>query len=509
MVSLSYFLIALLCTLPFLLFLNKWRRSYSGKTPPPSPPKLPVIGNLHQLGLYPHRYLQSLSRRYGPLMQLHFGSVPVLVASSPEAAREIMKNQDIVFSNRPKMSIANRLFFNNRDVAFTQYGEYWRQIRSICVLQLLSNKRVQSFRRVREEETSIMVEKIMQLGSSSSTPVNLSELLLSLTNDVVCRVTLGKKYGGGNGSEEVDKLKEMLTEIQNLMGISPVWEFIPWLNWTRRFDGVDQRVDRIVKAFDGFLESVIQEHKERDGDKDGDGDGALDFVDILLQFQRENKNRSPVEDDTVKALILDMFVAGTDTTATALEWAVAELIKNPRAMKRLQNEVREVAGSKAEIEEEDLEKMPYLKASIKESLRLHVPVVLLVPRESTRDTNVLGYDIASGTRVLINAWAIARDPSVWENPEEFLPERFLDSSIDYKGLHFELLPFGAGRRGCPGATFAVAIDELALAKLVHKFDFGLPNGARMEELDMSETSGMTVHKKSPLLLLPIPHHAAP
>ncbi|XP_042040162.1 cytochrome P450 71A6-like isoform X1 [Salvia splendens] len=499
MVSLSHFLVMLISTCFFLFFLHKWRRSHSPKPRtrlPPSPPKFPLIGNLHQLSSVPHRSLQSLSLRYGPLMLLHFGEVPVLIASSAEAAREIMKNQDLIFSNRPQLSIASRLFYNNRDVSFAPYGEYWRQIRSICVLHLLSNKRVQSYRGVREEETSLMVDKIRRLCASSKT-VNLSDVMTSLTNDVICRVALGKKYGLGSD------FKEAFAEFGVLLGILPLWEYIPWLRWMRRFDGLDKRADRAATKMDGFLETVIQEHRVRER-REGDG-GELDFVDILLDFQRENGSRTPVEDETIKAIVLDMFAAGTDTTYTALEWAMTELIRNPEIMKTLQNEVREVAGNKDEIDEQDLEKMSYLKAVMKESLRLHPPVPLLVPRELTQDTTVLGYDIASRTRVMTNVWAISRDPSLWKYPEEFRPERFLGMDIDFRGLHFELTPFGAGRRGCPGITFAVAVDELALAKLVHKFNFRLPNGAKMEELNVSESNGITIHKKCPLLVVATSH----
>ncbi|KAG6384741.1 hypothetical protein SASPL_153564 [Salvia splendens] len=498
MVCLSHFLALLLSASIFLFFLLKWRRSNPPKPRerlPPSPPKLPVIGNLHQLSSAPHRSFQSLSRRYGPLMLLHFGKVPVLIASSAEAAREIMKNQDLIFSNRPQLSIASRLFYNNRDMAFAPYGEHWRQIRSICVLHLLSNKRVQSYRGVREEETSLMVEKIRRLGASSK-PVNLSDVIQSLTIDVICRVALGKKY-----SLESD-FKEIFGEFGELVGILPLWEYIPWLRWMRRFDGLDKRVDRAAKKMDRFLEVVIQEHRVRER-REGD-EGELDFVDLLLDFQRENASRSPIEDDTIKAIVLDMFAAGTDTTYTTLEWAMTELIRNPETMKTLQNEVR-VAGNKDEIDEQDLDKMPYLKAVIKESLRLHSPGPLLLPRELTQDTRVLGYEVASGTRVMINVWAISRDPSLWKNPEEFRPERFLEMSIDFRGLHFELTPFGAGRRGCPGITFAMAVDELTLAKLVQKFDFGLPNGAKMKELDVSESSGVIIHKKFPLFVVATSH----
>ncbi|PIN10515.1 Cytochrome P450 CYP2 subfamily [Handroanthus impetiginosus] len=463
----------------FIIFLHKWR-STPLKNLPPSPKKLPIIGNLHQLGQYPHRSLYSLSKHYGPLMLLHFGRVPILVVSSADAAREIMKNQDLIFSNRPKLSIPDRLIYGSKDVAFSPYGNYWREVRSICVLQLLSNKRVQSYRSVREEETSIMVEKIRQMGSSSLV-VNLSDMFVSVSNDVTCRVALGRKYG------EDGKFKKFLGEFMELLGVFSVRDYIPCLGW------VDWKV---AKLFDEFLEGVIEEHRQqRKSDVD------LDFVDILLDFQRENEGSSLAAADVIKAIIVDMFAAGTDTTSSVLEWAMAELIENPKTLKVLQDEVREVARGKDEITEDDLDKMHYLKAVIKESLRLHAPLPTLVPRQSTQDTKVLGYDVAAGTQVMINAWAIARDPSLWENPDEFHPERFLNIDIDFRGLNFELIPFGAGRRGCPGISFAMAIDELVLAKLVHKFNFRLPNGEREENLDMSEGNGITIHKKLPLLVV--------
>lgn len=195
-----------------------------------------------------------------------------------------------------------------------------------------------------------------------------------------------------------------------------------------------------------------------------------------------------------------MFVAGTDTTFTVLEWAISELIRHPRVMIKLQQEVREIAKGRSKITEDELDniKHPYLKAVINEAMRLHAPLPLLLPRESTHDVKLMGYDIAAGTQVIINAWMISRDPAKWEDPDEFKPERFLDSNIDYKGLDFEFIPFGAGRRGCPGIQFAMAITKLALANLVYKFNFKLPNKGTVEELDISESSGLTVHRKNPL-----------
>ncbi|GMQ10229.1 hypothetical protein CsSME_00053314 [Camellia sinensis var. sinensis] len=368
--------------------------------PPPSPPKLPIVGNLHQLGLFPHRTLRSLAQKYGPLMQLHFGSVPVLVVSSAVAAREIMKTHDLTFSSRPKTINGSKIVYDCKDVAFSPYGEHWRQVRSICVVHLLSNRMVQSFRNVREEETALMIEKIKNSSSSSSSSsVNLTDMFVTLTNDIVCRVALGRKYSGTTGGRS---FKELLATLGELIG-------------------------------------------------------------------------------------------------------VFNLLKHPQIMKKLQNEVREVAKGKLNITEDDLVNMHYLKAVIKESLRIHPPIPLLFPRESIQDAKVMGYDIVAGRQVIVNAWAIARDPFSWEDPEEFRPERFLNSSIDFKGHDFEFIPFGAGRRGCPGTLFAMNVDELALASVVHKFDLSLPDGSSGEDLDMTEAAGITIHKKNPLIVVPTPY----
>ncbi|KAL7249821.1 hypothetical protein ACSBR1_011906 [Camellia fascicularis] len=473
------------------------------KNPPPSPPKLPISGNLHLLGSLPHHSLRSLSQKHGPLMLLHLGNVPVLVVSSSIAAREIMKTHDQIFSSRPKLSIIGRLTYGFKDMAFSPYGEYWRQVRSICVLHLLSNKMVQSVRNVREEETALMIEKIKHFSSSSSlfsSSVNLSDMFAKLTNDIVCRVALGRRYSGGE--REGRRFKELFTALMELFVVFNVGDYIPWLGWLNRFNGLDGKVKKYAKEMDDFLEEVLEDHIVG-GNR---SEGKQDFVDILLEIQRENKDgSSPVHRDTIKAVSMDMFGAGTDTVFTTIEWTMAELLRHPQIMNKLQNEVREIARGKLNTTEDDLKTMHYLKAVIKESLRMHPPVPLLVPRESIQDAKVMGYDIAAGTQVIVNAWAIGRDPLSWEDPEEFRPERFLNSSIDFKGHDFELIPFGAGRRGCPGTQFATNVIELALASVVHKFDFSLPNGAIGDDLDMTEVDGITVHKKIPLIVVPTPY----
>ncbi|KDP31010.1 hypothetical protein JCGZ_11386 [Jatropha curcas] len=496
--------VSVLCFLFFAYFLIKWLTSLlaTQKNSPPSPPKIPILGNLHQLGLHPHRSLMSLGQRYGPLMMLHFGSKPVLIVSSAEAAREIMKTHDLVFANRPKLSVTDKLLYNSKDVASAPYGEYWRQMRSICVLHLLTNKRVQSFKNVREEEVNFMIEKIHKF-SSSSLPVNLSEMFACLANDVICRVAFGKKYRGEDGK----KFQKLLGEFMRLLGSFDVAVFIPWLSWIHWISGFDAKADRTAKEFDEFIEGILEEHINNGRTVTDGKEVPNDFVHVLLELQKESNNSKSefsLERENIKALILDMFVGGSDTSSTVLEWAMTELIRHPRAMKKLQSEIKAIAPEKSNITEADLDKMQYLKLVIKEALRFHVPFPLLAARECMQDINILGFQVPAGTMVLINAWALARDSKLWSKPEEFWPERFLDNPIDFKGHDFEFIPFGAGRRGCPGMPFAMSIIELVLANLVNNFEWELPGGMKGEDLDVDESVGITTSRKNPLLAIAIP-----
>lgn len=199
----------------------------------------------------------------------------------------------------------------------------------------------------------------------------------------------------------------------------------------------------------------------------------------------------------------DMFAAGTSTTNTAMEWTMAELITHPRDMRKLQDEIRATVGGADRVTEDHLDKLHYLKAVVKETLRLHPPLPLLVPREPPADSEILGYHVPERTQVVINAWAIGRDPATWERAEEFQPERFLDSAVDFRGQDFELIPFGAGRRGCPGVGFAMPTLEIALASLLYHFDWA-PAGRPGTSLDMSEVNGIAVRLKGGLALVAKP-----
>ncbi|AEE78400.1 cytochrome P450-like protein [Arabidopsis thaliana] len=465
-----------------ILFFKKQKRGKKSNTPR-SPPRLPLIGNLHQLGHHPHRSLCSLSHRYGPLMLLHLGRVPVLVVSSADVARDILKTHDRVFASRPRSKLFEKLFYDGRDVAFAPYGEYWRQIKSVCVLRLLSNKMVTSFRNVRQEEISLMMEKIQK---SSSLQVNVSELLGSLTNDVISRIALGRKYSGETDS------KELMKRLMMLMGEFSVGTYVPWLGWIDWISGLDGQLNKTGNDLDEFLEKVVQDHVDGDGQR-------TDFVDVLLRIQREKSIGFEIDRLCIKAIVLDVLVAGTDSSYALMDWAMTELLRHPECLRTLQEEVRTICKGNLSVSEEDIQNMSYLKAVIKETTRLHPPLPLLAPHESIQDVILGDYHIPAGTQVMINAWAIGREAATWgPDAEKFRPERHLDSSVDFRGHNFELVPFGAGRRICPAISFAVVLIEVALANFVHRYDWKLPEDSKENQTNVAESTGMVIHRLFPL-----------
>ncbi|XP_074287499.1 cytochrome P450 736A117-like [Silene latifolia] len=499
--------------LPFLIFLFFLYKLFStsrstGKQLPPSPKTLPIIGNLHQISRLPHRSLHSLSQQHGELMLVHFGRKPVLVVSSSKAACQIMKTHDTIFADRPQLKIFKRLIYNCKDIATAPYGDYWKHIRSICVLHLLSPKRVQSFHHIREEEVAHMIGEIEQ-SSSTTTSVNLSKLFVNFSSDIICRVAFGLKF---KGETDGINFKELMERHEKLVGGIHIGEFIPWLSWINYVNGVESEIKKVAKDMNRCLEGIIQQHVDRrdqvqSGVEENNHDKSKDLVDVLLELQHDDMNNSSLDQESIKAIIMDMFVAGTTTTYATLEWAMSELLRSPKAMESVTSEVRRITGGKASIiTDNKLEKMTYLKAVIKETFRLHPPVPLLLPRISMQDAKIHGYDIPARTLVMINAWAIHRDPTSWTEPEEFKPERFLDSPVDYKGQYFDLIPFGSGRRGCPGMLFAISNIDLALANLIDKFDWRLPDSADGNALDMTEYPGLTAHRAVPLLALATPRY---
>ncbi|KAI3856481.1 hypothetical protein MKX03_011769 [Papaver bracteatum] len=247
-------------------------------------------------------------------------------------------------------------------------------------------------------------------------------------------------------------------------------------------------------------------YKNSQGDNSDQGkDEKKNFIDILVLHA--GKNNPSLTRECMKGVIMDMFVAGTDSSATVLDWAMAELIKNPDVVKKAKEEVRRVAGNKTKVEEHDLNQMAYLKCIVRETMRIHPPIPNF-SRKSSENSKIGGYDIPPNIEVFLNVFTIQRDPKFWDKPEEFRPERFIGNPVSFKGQDFQFIPFGSGRRGCPGMSFGLAVVELVLANLLYTFDWELPGGVSCEELDMAEKYGITTRRKAPLHVLPIPSREA-
>ncbi|KAJ8755008.1 hypothetical protein K2173_015520 [Erythroxylum novogranatense] len=488
------FYFSLLITLLFIFmlfrFYKKSKSNDAGPNLPPGPWKLPVIGNMHQLvGSLPHHRLRDLASKYGPIMHLQLGELSTIVISSPEVAKAVMKTHDINFCHRP-FPLCSSIVSYNSSIVLAPYGDYWRQLRKICILELLSAKRVQSFRSIREEEVLNLIESI---SSNTGSPINLSRLLLSLTFCTTSRAAFGKIW------KDNEAFGILLNEIVEVAGGFTASDVFPSIKFLPLVTGMMQT--------DKILENIIKEHiAAKSMKKTALEHDEHDLVDVLLKLQDQGDLELPLTTNNIKAVILDIFLAGSGTPSAVVEWAMSELLKNPRVMQKAQAEVRQFFDTNGNIDETSINKLNYLNSVIKEALRLHPPAPLLLPRECRETCEINGYTVPAKTKVIVNAWAIGRDPEHWTESGIFFPERFLDSPVDFKGTHFHFIPFGAGRRICPGITFGMINVELQLAQLLYHFDWKLPDGMKPEDLDMTENFGASIKRKTDLILIPVPYH---
>nr|UXG91342.1 3(S)-hydroxy-(+)-manool synthase [Callicarpa americana] len=448
----------------------------------PGPKKLPLTGNLHLLvGNSPlHHAFRDLAVKYGPLMHLQLGEVPFLIVSSVEVAKQVLKTHDVTFANRPPGLAAMVITYNYANIGLAPYGEHWRHLRKICTLELLSVRRVQSFRPIREEENLNLAKWI---ASNAGSPANLSERVYLSSFDITTRASIGKS------TEEKGTITSAIKEVMKLGSGFTIADLYPSIRLLPLISGIKFKIERIFRQTDRILDSIINEHRVTKATKTDDAmERSEDLADVLLKYQ-EDEAEVRLTTDNIKAVVMDMFLAGGETSATAVDWAMSEMIKNPTTLKRAQEEVRQVFDGKGYVDEAEFQELVYLKLVIRETLRLHPPLPLLVPRQNSQRCEISGYEIPEKTRVIINAWALGRDHKYWNDADKFIPERFVDSSIDYKGNNLEYIPFGAGRRMCPGISFGLANVEFTLAMLLYHFDWEMPNGIKNEELDMAEALG--------------------
>ncbi|XP_023531030.1 cytochrome P450 84A1-like [Cucurbita pepo subsp. pepo] len=492
--SSSFFFFFLVSLLFFLAFLWRLRR----KLPyPPGPTGLPIIGNMLMMNELTHRGLTRLAAVYGGLFHLRLGVLHMVVVSTPEMAREFLQVQDIAFANRPANVAISYLTYDRADMAFANYGPFWRQMRKICVMKLFSRRRAESWASVRDEVDSVLQIVSNKIGEA----VNIGELVFGLTRNITYKAAFGSCSHEGQ-----DEFVEILQEFSKLFGAFNIADFLPWLGWIHAGE-FNRRMEKARKALDVFIDSIIDEHIAKKLGKNNDNDEQdveSDMVDELMAFlvDESSSNDFQLTRDNIKAIIMDVMFGGTETVASVIEWSMAELMRNPEELQKLQEELTRTVGLDRRLHESDLQNLPYLKAVVKETLRLHPPIPLLL-HETAVDTAVAGYFIPTGSRVWINCWAIGRDGTAWEDPDRFRPGRFEnDAAPDFKGNDFEFLPFGSGRRSCPGMQLGLYACEMAVANLLHSFSWELPDGMKAEELDMNDSFGLTAPRAVRLVAVP-------
>lgn len=417
----------------------------------------------------------------------------MVVVSSPETAELILKTHDAVFASRPKLKAVEYLSDGTKGLAFAPSGPQWRNARKFCTQELLTANKIESFARMRKEEIGVLVRRL-KVAADGGEVVELGEKI----GDLIANMTYRMLFGGFRNSDRFD-LKSIVQEIVRLVGAFNIADYVPFLE---PFDlqGLNKQLKETGKAFQKVIDTIINEH-EQDA-RDGTHKGSKDLVDVMLSHQNSPKSYS-IDHATMKAILSDMIVGAIDTSHTWIEWAFAEIVKHSRVMNKLQEELISVVGLDRMVEEQDLPKLEYLELVLKETFRLHPVATLLVPRESMEDVVINGHYIPRRSRVMINCWALGHDPKIWsDNVEEFVPERFIGKNIDLRGHDFHLLPFGYGRRSCPGMNLGLITVKLIVAQLVHCFNWDLPEGMLHGDLDMTEKFGLAAPRAQNLLVIP-------
>ncbi|GER54626.1 cytochrome P450 [Striga asiatica] len=460
-------------------------------SPPEADGGWPVIGHLRLLSgpELPHIVLSAMADKYGPVFTIRLGVYRALVVSSWEAAKECFTTNDVVFSNRPRTAAIEHMGYKFAILGFSQYGPYWREMRKISAVRLLSGFKVSTFGHLFETEIARMV-RLLRGGQGC---FEMKQIIGDMTIGLMLRIILNsnrddEKIDGAKG----EKLREGIREFFRKLDEVTVPDVVPSLKWLDRFCGTNESFKKTGHDMDSLMQAWLDDQKRRGTTDDS---FMAEMIAVADEVARQFPKYSA--DTITKATCQAMLLGGTDTMTVTLTWALSLLLNNRHTIREAQQELDLHVGRERLVKASDTESLIYIRAVIKETLRLYPPFALLLPHESAEDCHVAGYYIPAGTRLILNAWKLHRDPRVWANPLQFQPERFLSGhkEIDVRGQHFELLPFGGGRRICPGIAFSLQFTVLALASLLHAFDIDTTSG---EAVDMKGSLGSTNVKAAPL-----------
>ncbi|KAL3741413.1 hypothetical protein ACJRO7_016968 [Eucalyptus globulus] len=506
-------LLAIAITALSFFCLSRRRKNATAPTLP-GPRGLPFLGYLPFVGNDLHRKFAELAETYGSMYKLQLGSKLYVVVNSPSLAKEIVRDQDMTFANRDPNIAVTIATYGARDVAFSSLGPYWKNLRKLFVRHLMSNASLDACYDLRRQEVR---KGLSELYRKSGVPVDIGEWAILILVNAVMAMLWGRTLTGEKRETMDAEFREVTAKMTVLLGSPNVSDFFPALAW---FDlqGVERDMRRVHQWLDAFIQSVVDcatqertnENFKQEEEESKRNDQKQDFLQIVLDMEMDlEDNQSPMDKDgTLKAILTDIVVGGTDTTSTMVEWAMTELMQNRDVMNKVVHELMEVVGEDEMVEEHHLPKLKYLNAVIKEALRLHPAGPLLLPRTPHASCVVGGYMIPKGSNVFLNVGYIQRDPKIWDRPLEFRPERFLEdpSKYDLSGNNFTYMPFGSGRRVCAGLALAERMLPYILASLLHSFEWELPQGV---ELDLLEKFGLVVKKMKPLVAIPKPRLSSP
>ncbi|KAL0350521.1 UNVERIFIED_CONTAM: cytochrome [Sesamum radiatum] len=455
---LSLFLLALM-----FKFSSKARR----KLPPSPGPALPLLGHLQHLKLPLHQTYHNLSQKLGPIFSLRFGTRLMVVVSSPAIVEECFTKNDLVLANRPRFITGRYIGYNYTSLVVSPYGEHWRKLRRLATVEIFSSARLNMFQSIRHDEVRLLLKKLYQNSYLDFARVELRSRFADLTFNNITRMVAGKRYfGEDEENEEAKQFRELIDEVFKLNGVSNPADFFPVFRWID-YKGYENNLARLRERMDSFLQGLIDEHKRYKG-----GNSMIDHLISMQESEPEYYT-----DVIIKGIIMVMLLAGTKTSASTMEWAMAALLNHPQKLDKARAEIDNLVGYNRLVNESDLSKLSYLQNIISETFRLFPAAPLLVSHEASADCKLGGYDIPKGTIVQVNAWAIHRDPTVWDDPTTFNPERF--EEVGEVGPT-KLLPFGMGRRSCPGNGLANRVVGLTLASLIQCFEWQRIDDALIE-----------------------------
>lgn len=503
------YLMAAIGILVVLVVFYKLKSAAKRGKLPPGPWPWPIVGSFRLLGPLPHQSFAKLAKQYGPIFYLRLGTVDTVVVSSPKMAEEVLKTQDNIFASRANLVQGVILNYDNHSVGSAAYGPYWRAARKVFTTELLPNKRVQEFQTVRKDEAMYTLYSILE-ECKMGRAVRMDIKLGHLTKSNITRMMINKDFFRPNSSasnlKDANVYSKLIRESVTLLGVFELGDYIPFL---KNFDlqGYKKQMRELRRLNDVFFDKIIDEHRQGLASKTSEEPSykseLMDLVDVMLT-RPSGVDEKPMTDLQIKAILMAVVLAGTDTSSITMEWVMTELLRHPATLQKVQDELDSVVGKDRLVEETDIPNLKYLSAVVKESSRLHPVLPILINHYSMEATELGGYHIPKDSQVFVNTWAIGRDPASWDRPLEFDPERFLTNGLDFLGQDFQFLPFGSGRRSCPGRNLALVTVQYTLAVLLQACSWTLPPGVSSSDLDVGEAPGLTVPKAIPLEVIASP-----